>query len=50
MCCTGGAGKAAVCVRVCRGLCVWVCTGGAGIAVGVCVCACMLVIGSVQSR
>ena len=51
MCCTGSAGKAdGVCVRVCRGLCIWVCTGGAGIAAGVCLCACMWVRGSVQSR
>ena len=54
--CTGGAGKAAgvcvgvttVCVRMCRGLCVWVCTSGVGIAAGVCMCACIWVRGSVQ--
>ena len=54
--CTGGASKAAgvcvgvttVCVRMCRGLCVWVCTSGVGIAAGVCMCACMWVRGSVQ--
>ena len=46
--CTGGVGKATVCVRVCRGLCVWVCTSGAGIATRVCVCACMWVHRSVQ--
>ena len=53
--CTGGAGKAAgvcvgvttVCVRMCRGLCVWVCTSGVGIAAGVCMCACIWVRGSV---
>ena len=39
--CTGGADKAAVCVRVCRGPYMWVCTGGAGIVARVCVCACM---------
>ena len=41
-------GVTTVCVRVCRGVCVWVCTGGAGIAARVYMCACMWVRGSVQ--
>ena len=41
-------GVIAMCVRVCRGVCVCVCTGGAYIAAEECVCACMRVGLSVQ--
>ena len=41
-------GVTAVCVRVCRGVCVCMCTGGAYIAMEGCVCACMRVRLSVQ--
>ena len=52
--CIGGAGKVAgvcvgvkaVCVKVCRGVCVWVCIGSASIAAGVCMCAGMWARGS----
>ena len=54
--CIGGAGKVAgvcvgvkaVCVKVCRGVCVWVCIGSASIAAGVCMCAGMWARGSMQ--
>ena len=36
-------GVTAVCVRLCKGVCVCVCTGGAYIAAEGCVCACMRV-------